>query len=75
MAHWRFWLSPSPHLFFFFVIVVLAFFVMLVMQWNEFVINEPGLPDLTMCTKSLVNQGIPGKSGKPGYSKNQENQT
>ena len=25
--------------------------------------------------KSLVNQGIPGNSGKPGYSKNQENQT
>ena len=22
--------------------------------------------------KSLLNQGIPGKSGKPGYSKNQE---
>ena len=24
---------------------------------------------LTKCAKSLVNQGIPGKSGKPGYSK------
>ena len=36
MAHWRFWLSPSPHLFFF--LVVLAYFVMLVMQWSEFVI-------------------------------------
>ena len=67
--------SFSTPFFFFFVIVVLAFFVMLVMQWSEFVINEPGLPDFTMCTKSLVNQGIPGKSGKPGYFKNQENQT
>ena len=27
---------------------------------------------LTKCAKSLVNQGIAGKSGKPGYSKNQE---
>ena len=24
------------------------------------VLNEPGLPDLTVCAKSLVNQGIPG---------------
>ena len=28
-----------------------------------------------MCKKPVVNQGIPGKSGKPGYSKNQKNQT
>ena len=41
---------------------------------NE-VLNEPGLPDFTTCAKSLDNQGIPGTSGKPGYSKNQENQT
>ena len=34
-----------------------------------------GLPDFTICVKSLVNQGIPGKPGKPGYPKNQENQT
>ena len=37
MAHWRFWLSPPPHVFFFFI-VVLAYFVMLVMSWSEFVI-------------------------------------
>ena len=28
MAHWRFWLSPSPQLFFF-LIVVLAYFISL----------------------------------------------
>ena len=28
-----------------------------------------------ICAKSRVNQGIPGKSGKPGFPKNQENQT
>ena len=33
---------------------------------------KPGLPDFTICAKSLVNQDIPGK---PGYPKNQENQT
>ena len=38
-------------------------------------IVKQGLPDLTISAKSLVNQGFPGKSGKPGYSKNQENQT
>ena len=29
MAHWRFWLSSSPQLFFFFLIVVLAYFISL----------------------------------------------
>ena len=42
---------------------------------QTFLVFKPGLPDFTECAKSLVNQGIPGKSGKPGYSKNQENQT
>ena len=39
---------------------------------QNFLIVKPGFPDFTICAKSLVNQGIPGKSGKPGYSKNQE---
>ena len=26
----------------------------------------------TICAKSMVNQGIPGKHGKPGYYSNQE---
>ena len=42
MAHWRFWLCPSPQLFFclfvFFFIVVLAY--SLVMWWSESVINK-----------------------------------
>ena len=46
MAHWCFWLSPSPQLFFFFfclfVKVVLAYFFhyLLVMQWSESVIKN-----------------------------------
>ena len=32
--------------------------------------NQPGLPDITICAKGLVNQGTPGK---PGNSKKQEN--
>ena len=52
MAHWCFWLSPSPQLFFFFFLfvclfvqVVLAYFIslfayLLVMQWSESVINK-----------------------------------
>ena len=53
MAHWCFWLSPSPQLFFFlfffffvclFVKVVLAYFIsfhyLLVMQWSESVIKD-----------------------------------
>ena len=39
---------------------------------QTFLVFKPGLPDFTRCAKSLVNQGIPGK---PGYPKNQENQT
>ena len=39
------------------------------------VLNEPGLPDFTISAKSLVNQGIPGKLGRPGHYSNQENQT
>ena len=39
---------------------------------QTFLVFKPGLPDLTIWAKSLVNQGIPGK---PGYPKNQENQT
>ena len=42
---------------------------------HTFLVFKPGLPDSTICAKSLVNQGTPGKPGKPGYSKNQENQT
>ena len=38
---------------------------------QTFLVFQPGLLDLTICAKSLVNQGIPGK---PGYPKNQENQ-
>ena len=38
---------------------------------HTFLVFKPGLPDLTIWAKSLVNQGIPGK---PGYPKNQENQ-
>ena len=29
MAHWLFWLSPSPEFFFFFFIAVLAYFISL----------------------------------------------
>ena len=32
--------------------------------------NQPRLPGITICAKSLVNQGTPGK---PGNSKKQEN--
>ena len=39
---------------------------------QTFVVFKPGLPDFTEFAKSMVNQGIPGK---PGYPKNQENQT
>ena len=39
---------------------------------QTFLIVKPGLPDFNICAKSLVNQGIPGKTG---YYKNQENQT
>ena len=42
---------------------------------QTFLVVTPGLPDFTTCAKSLVDQGVSGKSGKPGYSKNQENQT
>ena len=42
---------------------------------QTFLVVKPGLPDFTRCAKSLVHQGIPGKSDKPGYSKNEENQT
>ena len=40
---------------------------------QTFLIVKQGLPDFNICAKSLVNQGIPGKPGKPGYYKNQEN--
>ena len=39
---------------------------------QTFLVVKPGLPHLTICSKSLVNHGIPGKSGKLGYSKNQK---
>ena len=45
---------------------------------QTFLVVKPGLPDFTICAKSVVNQGIPGKPrkpGKPGYYSNQENQT
>ena len=32
---------------------------------------KPGLPGLTICTKRLVNQSIPGK---PSHSNNKKNQ-
>ena len=34
---------------------------------QTFLVFKPSLPDFTNCAKSLVNQGIPGKRGKPGY--------
>ena len=39
---------------------------------QTFLVFKPGLPDVTECAKSLVNQGIPGK---PGYPKNRAYQT
>ena len=42
---------------------------------QTFLVFKPGLPDLTIRAKSLVNRGIPGKRGNFGYPKNQENQT
>ena len=39
---------------------------------QTFVVVKRGLPYFTICAKSLVDQGV---SGKSGYSKNQENQT
>ena len=36
-----------------------------------FMVVKPGLPGLTICTKRLVNQSIPGK---PSHSNNKKNQ-